>query len=111
MIRSSDPPWLDNNIRKMIRKRRRLYNKAKYTIRLDDMNSFRRYRNEVTKTIRNAKQTYLDKLSNNLKTKSLSSRDWWKTLKSFIKSPDDNAIPLLFIMTKFISVTKIRQIF
>ena len=106
MIRSSDPPWLDNNIRKMIRKRRRLYNKAKHTKLLDDMNIFRRYRNEVTKTIRNAKQTYLDKLSDNLKTKSLSSRDWWKTLKSFIKSPDDNAIPPLIYNDEVYSCNK-----
>ena len=35
LIRNNDPPWLDNNIRRYIRKRKRAYRKAKkyeYTI-------------------------------------------------------------------------------
>ena len=80
--------------------------KAKYTKLLGDMNTFQRYRNEVTETIHNAKQTCLDKLSDNLKTKCLSSRDWWKTLKFFITSPDDNAIPPLIYNDEVYSSNK-----
>lgn len=92
-IRTSDPPWLNCNICKMIRKRRRLYKKAKQSKNIDVMNAFRHYRNEVTKTTRLAKKSHIDELSHKLKTNNLNSKDWWKTLKSFIKPNTNSAIP------------------
>lgn len=59
------------------------------------MNSFRHYRNEVTKTIRLAKKSHIDELSDKLETDNLNSKDWWKILKSFIKPNVNSTIPPL----------------
>ena len=49
----------------------------------------------VTESIREAKTSYNDKLSNKLKTGSLSSKDSWNTLKCFIKPQRSSVIPPL----------------
>lgn len=94
-IRTSDPPWLDSNIRKLIKKRRRLFNKAKRTKTNEDTNKYRRFRNKVTKCIRQSKKKHIDKLSEKLLASTLSSSDWWRTLKSFIKPHSASVIPPL----------------
>lgn len=92
-IRTADPPWLDNSIRKLIKKRRRLFAKAKRTKTTEDMDKYKQYRNKVTKSIQKAKKNHTDKLSDKLKSGSLSSKDWWNTLKSFIKDQNSTNIP------------------
>ena len=43
--------------------------------------------------IRNSKQQYCDNIAEKLKSKSLSSKDWWSTLKTFISPNLNSAIP------------------
>ena len=45
----------------------------------------KKIRNEVTSLLRKSKQDYTESLANKLKTSNLSSKDYWNTLKSFIK--------------------------
>ena len=52
-------------------------------------------RNEVTFAIRKAKSEEIDKLSNKLKDPSIRQKDWWKTLKSFIKPDQESVLPPL----------------
>ena len=59
------------------------------------MITYRGYRNEVTKQIRLSKTTHWDKLSNDLKTNNVDSKDWWKTLKCFILPITKISIPPL----------------
>ena len=94
-IRTSDPPWLDSNIRKLIKKRRRLFNKAKRTRTNEDTNKYRRFRNKVTKCIRQSQKKHIDKLSEKLLASTLSSNDWWRTLKYLIKPHSASLIPPL----------------
>ena len=87
-IRPLDPPWLHNELRKQMRIRKRLYDKAK---RLNDdilWQNYRHKRNEVTNLIRHARTEYFKKLANKLQSNTLSCSDWWKTLKTFIKPTD-----------------------
>ena len=49
------------------------------------MTKYRRFRNKVTKCIRQSKKKHIDKLSEKLLASTLSSNDWLRTLKSFIK--------------------------
>ena len=94
-IRPSDPPWITTAIRKLIRKRKRAYQKAKQTDTPRLWNKFKKRRNKVIESIRQSKQQYLDQLSSKLKSKPLSSKDWWSTLKTFISPMSKSSVPTL----------------
>jgi hypothetical protein len=94
-VRPSDAPWMTSTVRSHIRKRKRIYRKAKQTQSLHHWQKFRQLRNETILLIREAKSNYYCKLSDKLKRGSLSSKDWWKTLKSFISSQQITPIPPL----------------
>ncbi|XP_060568897.1 uncharacterized protein LOC132727429, partial [Ruditapes philippinarum] len=94
-VRPLDVPWMTNSIRVNIRKRKRLYKKARMTNSQYYWQRFKSIRNETILLIREAKSNYFCKLSNKLKNESLSSKDWWKTLKSFISSTNNSSIPPL----------------
>ena len=61
---------------------------------------FERVRNEVIDLIRKSKEKYIDCLSEKLRSGSLSSRDWWKTLKGFISPTSSNTLPPLYDANK-----------
>ena len=45
--------------------------------------------------IRESKQAHLDQISNKLKSDSLSSKNWWSILKTFISPNSESSVPLL----------------
>ena len=90
-----DPPWLYNKIKKMIRKRKRLFNNFKSTRDDFDFQNNKHFRNKVTKEIRKSKKGQIDRLADNLKNNADAPRDWWKTLKTFIKASQRVLIPPL----------------
>ena len=45
--------------------------------------------------IRNSKKSYIDSLSNKLKSETLSSKQWWTVLKTFTSPTSTSAIPPL----------------
>ena len=49
----------------------------------------------VITMIRNSKKSYYNKLADRLKSSTLSTKDWWSTLKSFINSNSNSSIPPL----------------
>jgi hypothetical protein len=53
-IRKQDPVWLTNEIRKLIRKKNIIHNKAKRLNKPADWNTFRKIRNDVTSLVRKA---------------------------------------------------------
>ena len=92
-VRTSDPPWITTLLKKQIRKRKRLYRKAKRTNLERHWIKFRQLRNETNTMIRISKQQFYDIIAEKLKSKSLSSKDWWSTLKTFISPNLNSAIP------------------
>ena len=50
-------------------------------------------RNKTTQAIRDAKQMLYDNIAAKLTSKSLSSKDWWSTLKSCITTTSKTCIP------------------
>ena len=79
--RQTDPPWLCNNIKKPMRKRKRLYDKYKRTNSIHDFESYKQTRNKVTAAIRKAKAHETEKLTQKLRFDNINSKNWWKTLK------------------------------
>ena len=92
-VRTSDPPWITTLLKRQIRKRKRLYRKAKQTNLERHWIKFRQLRNETNTMIRNSKQQFYNNIAEKLKSKSLSSKDWWSTLKTFISPNLNSAIP------------------
>ena len=45
--------------------------------------------------IRESKESHYDKIAEKLKSSTLSAKDWWKTLKTFIPSSVKTSIPSL----------------
>lgn len=76
--RPSDKPWMNGNIRKQIRQRNRLYNKAKQTQSPIHLNNYRNKRNDVVSLIREAKKSYMQKLQANLADPKTPIKQWYK---------------------------------
>ena len=94
-VKPSNLPWLTANIKKLIRKRKRLFRKARPTNDPILWQRFRRLRNKITSMIRLSKQNHIDKLAEKLKSENLSSSDWWPTLKHFISPGQKSTLPPL----------------
>ena len=102
-IRPQDLPWINGTIRKLMRKRNRLYRKYKRNKTVENYESFKDIRNNVTSSLRKSKKEYFKSLADKLKSSSLATSDYWKTLKSFIKPSVDASIPPIFHNGSYIS--------
>ena len=94
-IRPSDPPWITTHLKQYIRKRKRAYKQAKRTNLPAHWSKFKKLRNKTIAVLRNSKKAFFDKLSEKLKSETLSSRDWWATLKHIINQNSRSQIPPL----------------
>lgn len=85
-VRQSDPPWLTNEIKKMIRKRKRLYNKFKRTKNNIDFESYKQIMNKIICEIRKSKQQQINQLADKHWTKRLveNTQTIHKTRKLFL---------------------------
>lgn len=86
---------MNSNIKLHIRKRKRAYKKAKHTNSQFQWQKFKKLRNKVITMIRESKQSCYDIIENKLKSNTLSSKDWWSTLKSVISPNSNTSIPPL----------------
>ena len=84
-IRPTEYPWINGLIRKLIRKRKRLYRKAKRTNSEQVWQKFKRTRNIVTNELRKSKQEYLDKLTDQLNVEKVNPKTFWKISKQLLK--------------------------
>ena len=94
-IKPSDPPWITSTLKRFIRKRKRAYRKAKKTNLESNWKKFRKLRNRTITMIRDSKQSFYDKIADKLKCETLSSKDWWSTLKTVIAPNSKSIIPPL----------------
>ena len=74
-VRPHDLPWMNGNIRKLMRKRNRLYKKYKTNKTRERFEAYKKVRNEVINLLRKSKQGFIDSLANKLKRPNLSSSD------------------------------------
>ena len=78
-----------------MRKRKRFYDKYKRTKSSVDFENYKHIRNKVITEIRTSKDNDNNKLADKLKSNILGPKDWWKTLKHFIKPTSTSSIPPL----------------
>ena len=88
-VRSKDVSWLTNEIRKLIkrkRKRNRLHRRAKRSKLTEDWDRFRQFRNFVTLKKRERKNEFLQELDKKASDPTrFGQKDWWKLVKSFME--------------------------
>lgn len=94
-IHPNEPPWLTSEIKAKIRKRRRLFRRAKMSNNPQHWNKFRELRNNIVVLIRLAKSNHISKLTEKIKSESISSKGWWSLLKQFIGCSKSATIPPL----------------
>ena len=94
-IKPDEPAWINSDIKRLIRKRKRSYKKAKRTNLYEHWVKFKHLRNRVTNSIRDSKQLLRNKVAEKLKSGALSSRDWWRTLKTVIAPNSKSSVPPL----------------
>ena len=93
-IRPDDLPWYNSNLRKLKRKKDRLHNMAKRSNSPQSWHLFREARNKYISELREAEETYNNKLVSELKDgKSLNPKHWWRLCKNFLGKNNDSLIP------------------
>ncbi|CAC5425653.1 unnamed protein product [Mytilus coruscus] len=77
IVMKTDPPWINNTIRRAIRTRNRMNKRANKSNLPEHWSKFRKFRNETVNLVRKQKQDYIDGLVAKLRSDSLSIRSWW----------------------------------
>ena len=93
-IKPRDVPWMNRELKLLIRRRKRAYKRAKRTDSFLDWSKFRKLRNSVVSKIRISKFAYMSSLSEKIISGNLTAKDWWRTIKSFT-TPASTSIPPL----------------
>ena len=91
----TDTAWLSTHVKKLIRKKKRLYDKYKKSNNINHFETYKQFKNLVTREIRKSKQEVLNILTENLASPNTKQNGWWKTLKHFIKPDQTDVIPPL----------------
>ena len=95
-IRPNEVPWMNNEIRRSIRQRKKLHKQAKQLNIDTAWQKFRIKRNEVTKLIRKYKNDYQTKLIEQMNDQNTSPKSWFKLAKSLTQKQTSQIIPTLF---------------
>ena len=77
----------------LIRIKKRLYDKYKKSNNINHFETYKQFKNLVTREIRKSKNEVLNKLTENLGSPDTEQNGWWKTLKHFIKPDQSDVIP------------------
>lgn len=97
IIRSTDVPWMNNNIRQMIKKRNKIHQTAKSTNTESSWEEFRRIRNATTSIIRKSKAEHQSKIIKQINTENIQTKTWFKLANKLNnKKSKSSVIPTLF---------------
>ena len=105
-MRPRDKPWMSSDIRKAIRKRKRL---LKYFCRHKSPRAWENYRvqrNLTTFLIRTAKTKYYTNLSDKLQDPEIGQKKWWGIIKSLYGNKIHSNIPALLEGDRMITDAK-----
>ena len=83
--RPNDKPWMNNNIRRIMRQRDRLFLKAKNKNTELSWINYRNKRNEVVQMIRDTKKSYIANFQTKLSDPGLSSKAWYRITNDITK--------------------------
>jgi hypothetical protein len=97
-VRPNDKPWFNNYLRRLLRQKTRMHNKAKKMDNPHYWNKFRQIRNSYFKKIKQAKKEYEDqKLTLLRESPSNNPKKWWQLLKDLMQTTKTESIPPLIV--------------
>jgi hypothetical protein len=94
-IKPRDKPWFTNGLRKLLRERDRLHKRQKLTKNDIHKKLYKNKRREATDACRQAKTDYYDKMTDRLHDPTLSSKNYWKLIKSAMGNKQSMGIPTM----------------
>ena len=93
-IRPHDKPWYTTDLRRLCRRKNRLYHKAKEQGTEEAWGQYRAVRNEYFSKISEAKESHDKEKYKFLINEKNSSKEWWKVIKEILKaSTQPDSIP------------------
>ena len=105
-IRPPDKPWMNNSIRRAIRRRNRLFKIHVKKRTGTSWDRYRQQRNLTTSLIRSNKKKYFSNLNERLQDSSTSSKSWWGIVKSLYGAKMQMSIPTLIEGARYICCSK-----
>ena len=107
-VKPQEPPWMNCAMKTEIRRRKRLYRNTKLSYNRhffpNHWSIFKPVKNHVIALIRQSKSNCYELLCLQVKSGSLSSRDWWKTLKSDVFTESDVYSPVMIDINIVVSL-------
>ena len=98
-----DPPWIDKNLKKMLKKKDKHYrNYKKHGYREEDKTTLEVLRTECKESIEAAKKAYLEKLANSLNDPTTTPKNYWKIIYRVMNKTRAPKIPPILDKGTFI---------
>ena len=95
-VRENDAPWITEEIKKRIRKKKKIHSLAKTLNSVWIWNLFNRLRNELVDIIRNRREEYEKDLETKINSQvNFGNKDWWKIVNHFFNKQVSSDIPPL----------------
>ena len=102
-VQSKDPPWIGNNLRRLLKKQNRQYKAyVRKGCRTEDKIRVDKFREECFEATENAKNKYLREMGKKLVDNQSSSKTYWKILSKLINKANVPRIPPILYNNKFV---------
>ena len=109
-IRTNDEPWFNDNIKRSINKRDKLYRNFKRTQNLAYFESFKEQSRVVETLIGEAKSNFENEFCEKLNQKTTNSNDYWSIINRLLGRKYSSPIPIIIeAVTKFIGRTNLDK--
>ena len=106
-VRPCEPEWLNRDIKKMLKKQRKVFNRYKRNgYKTEDKIAVDRLRSESQKAILNAKEKYLKDLGKKLADPTTGQKAYWRILNKLLNKCKIPRVPPIFVQGKFITNCK-----
>ena len=104
LCNDKDPPWFNNEIRKILTKKNEIFKQyiANGKSQKTGYEWFQLISSNLTESIRSTKEKFYYKLSTKLADPSTSSKTYWSILKTFVNGKKVPITPLLLVNDKLV---------
>ena len=106
-VRPSEPEWLNDNVKTLLRKQNKIFKRYKGNgYNNDDKIILDRLRNESYEAIKNSKEKYLTNMGAKLADPATGQKSYWKILNKFLNKCKMPRIPPLLVQGKYVTNCK-----
>ena len=103
-VKSRDPPWINRYIKNLLLRSKRAYKKyIRKGNKEEDRDQVILLREEVRRSIENARQTHFESLGNDLANKETGIKRYWSIINSFFNKNKFPVIPPLLFNDVFVT--------